>query len=82
MLAKKDEIISKLTEYIEVEDNKAKDPKSAIFVLDLLVALMKDLRKEISFEQLFLNEVFPKVIQMINVLDIELLEQIFHFFSH
>jgi hypothetical protein len=82
VLSKKDEIISNLIKFIEIEDNKAKDPKSAIFVLDLLIALIKDLRKEISFEQLFLDEVFPKVIDMIHVLDLELLEQIFHFFSH
>jgi hypothetical protein len=75
-LLKKDEIIDILMSYIEVEENKAKNAHLTISIIELLVALIKDFRKEISFETLFIDKIFPKIISLINITELELLEQI------
>jgi hypothetical protein len=48
----------------------------------LLIALIKDLRGELSFETIFTKEIFPKIITCLDVTQVELLEQIILFFSH
>ena len=82
VLAKKDEIIDILMKNIVIVDGKAKDNGMVISIIDILVALIKDLRKEISFETLFLDKIFPKIISLLSVLELELLEQIISFFSY
>jgi hypothetical protein len=81
VVAKKDEIIEKLLDALEIEDGQAKEPKVAMFILDLFVALIKDMRKFIDFSTLFLDKIFPKVISMITIFDQDLLEKIMQFFS-
>lgn len=82
VLLKKDEIIEKLMGAVDIQDGKAKDPKLVISVIDLLIALIKDLRNEISFETLFIDQIFPKIITVIDVVELELLEQISKYFNH
>jgi len=36
-------------------------------IIDLLTALIKDLKKEISFETLFVDKIFPKIISLIDL---------------
>lgn len=48
----------------------------------MLIALIKDLRGELSFETIFTKEIFPKIITCLDVTQVELLEQIILFFSH
>ena len=47
-----------------------------------MIALVKDLRSEISFETLFTKDIFPKIISLIHVIDVDLLQQIMTFFSY
>ena len=76
VILKKDEIIDKLINSIEFENGKVKDSNLAMSVIDLLIALIKDMRTEISFETVFIDKIFPRIIQMVDILNVELLEQI------
>ena len=57
-------------------------PIDLISIIELLIALVKDLRAELSFQTLFSEDIFPKIIGLIEVTEVELLEQIMTFFSY
>ena len=63
--------MDKLINSIEFEDGKVKDSKLAVSIIDLLIALIKDLRTELTFETVFIDKIFPCIVKMIDVLDLE-----------
>jgi hypothetical protein len=81
VVLKNEEIFEKLVSYIN-EENQKYNPVVIITVIDLLIALIKDLRSEISFDKLVALDLFQKVINLIDVRNLELMDQVFTFFCH
>lgn len=75
LILNKTKITQKLLHYMENEEVKSAQG----IVLDLCIALIKDLRQEIYEE--FLHEILPKVIQVLDAENIEIMEKVFQLLS-
>ena len=75
LILNKTKIVQKLLHYMDNEEVKS----AQTIVLDLCIALIKDLRHEIYEE--FLHEILPKAIQVLDAENLDKMEKVFQLLS-
>ena len=75
LILNKNKVVKKLIAFLDDEEVKS----VRVNILDLCIALIKDMRHEVYSE--FLHEILPKAIEVIDVDDLITMEKIFQLLS-